>query len=360
MANLEEKIRQIEEEIKKTPYHKATEHHIGKLKARLAKLREEILTGKGKSKGGGVQGFAVKKTGDATVILVGPPSVGKSSLINQLTNAQSKVASYAFTTTAVIPGMLDFKGAKIQILDIPGLITGANLGKGRGKEIISVIRSADLVLIMVDIFTTNKIKDLKNDLYQAGLRLDLNPPNIFFKKTRSGGIKIIQSTRLTNLSETTIKSVFSEFKIKNAEIHLKQDLSFDQLVDFLIGNRRYLSSLVLINKIDLNKYFYYKKDSEVIYLSAQKGLYLDNLKEAIWNKLNLIRIYLKKRDGQADFSQPFILRKGQSLKDLINKISICTKGSFKRAKIYGPGAKFPGQLVSFNFLPSDQTIVSFL
>ena len=93
---IEEKIKDIEEEIQKTPYNKATSHHIGKLKAKLSKLKEESL--QRSSSGHKGQGFHVKKTGDATVVLVGFPSVGKSTLLNEITNAESKVGAYQFTT----------------------------------------------------------------------------------------------------------------------------------------------------------------------------------------------------------------------------------------------------------------------
>lgn len=356
-----QQINQIKEEIRTTPYHKGTEHHIGKLRARMAKLEDEILFTKTKKsgKGGGSGGFAVKKTGDASVVLVGPPSVGKSSLLNLLTKADSKVAAYDFTTLSVIPGMMEYKGAQIQILDVPGLITGAALNKGRGKEIISVVRNADIVIMMTDIFTTKKIPAIQKDLYQAGIRLNDKPADILVKKTKKGGLRVINSIDLTKLSMETVKSVISEFKIRNAEIFIKEDLNLERLIDRLIGSRVYLPYLTVINKIELNPYFYNQNLTNCLYVSVNKKLNIEQLKEAIWQKLNFIRIYLKEKEKEPDFNQPFILKKGLSLKDLLTQISLCTKNSFHKAKIYGPGAKFPGQNVSLTFTPLDETIVSF-
>jgi adenylate kinase len=111
MDNIEEKIKAIEEEISKTSYNKATSHHIGKLKAKISKLKEEqIKRSSGGSKG---EGFHIKKSGDATAVLVGFPSVGKSTLLNELTNAESKVGAYEFTTLEIIPGIMEYNNAQM-------------------------------------------------------------------------------------------------------------------------------------------------------------------------------------------------------------------------------------------------------
>jgi ribosome-interacting GTPase 1 len=165
VVGLPEKIKQIEEEMSKTQINKHTEHHIGLLKAKLARLRAELEAST--SKGGG-PAFEIRKGGDATVVLIGLPSVGKSTILNRLTNAKSKVAAYAFTTLTVVPGILRYNGADIQILDLPGIISGASSGKGRGKRVLSVARNADLVLLVLDVFQPGQIQLLKQELHGMG------------------------------------------------------------------------------------------------------------------------------------------------------------------------------------------------
>src|SRR3989338_2561119 len=125
MSIAEEKIKEIEQEILKTQKNKATEYHLGVLKAKIAKLRKSMYAPSGTGGGGG---FDLRKEGDATVVLIGFPSVGKSTLLNKMTNAKSEVAAYEFTTLTCIPGMMKYKDANIQLLDLPGIIKGAMEG----------------------------------------------------------------------------------------------------------------------------------------------------------------------------------------------------------------------------------------
>jgi len=354
-----QQIAELEEKIRTTPYHKGTEHQIGRWRARIAKLKEEIL--EKESKKGGGKSFGVRKSGDATVVLVGPPSVGKSSLINCLTSAESRVGNYDFTTLTTIPGMMEYRGAKIQILDLPGLISGAAKGKGRGKEVLSNVRMADLILLVVDINRLGMIEQIKKELSDFGVRLDQKPPLVTIKKTTRGGIKITSTTPLTHLNLKTVQELASEFRIHNGEIIIKEDITLERLIDTFLGNRVYLPYLIVVNKADLiNKGNNLGLPTSFILVSALKKQGIEELKSAIWDKLGLLRVYLKAPEKPPDFSSPVIIKKGENLRDLLEKIALPKKELISRAKIFGSGAKFPGQEVSLEFQPQEGTIVSFL
>jgi len=188
-----DRIKELEKELSTTKYNKKTQHAIGLLKAKIARLKEKQEARK--KSGPAFDGYNVKKSGDATVIILGFPSVGKSTLLNALTNAKSQIAAYEFTTLNVIPGVMKYNSAKIQVLDVPGIVHGAASGKGRGKEVLSVLRNADLVIIILDVFHPKYRKVLEKEAYEAGLRLNQHLPDVKIKKTAKGGIDIGATVR---------------------------------------------------------------------------------------------------------------------------------------------------------------------
>ena len=107
---------------------------------KLARLRAQLLEPTPGAGSGGGSGFDVSKSGDARIALVGFPSVGKSTFLSKITKTRSEVAAYSFTTLTAIPGVLEYGGAEIQILDLPGIIEGAAEGKGRGRQVISAAK----------------------------------------------------------------------------------------------------------------------------------------------------------------------------------------------------------------------------
>ncbi len=350
MSN-EEEIEKIEEEIRKTPYHKATQAHIGRLKAKLAKLRS------GKEEGGGKghpAGFAVKKSGDATVLLVGFPSVGKSTLINRLTNAESKTADYDFTTLDVIPGMLEHNGAKIQLLDIPGMIMGASRGKGHGRRILSVVRSADLIVMVVD--DIKQLAKVKHELSSAGFRLDQRRPDVRITRKKTGGLSINLAVKRPSLDVATIRSVLGEFKVHNADVLIRENVTVEQLIDSMMTNRVYVPTVTVLNKADRME----GAGSDVngaIPISALKGDNLDALREAIWRKLRLVRVYMKRIGHEPDMAEPLIMPNGTTVSVVAEKILKSHSKGLRYARIWGPSARFGGQQVGGRHVLRDMDVV---
>jgi len=358
-----EKIKAIEEEMKKTQINKHTEHHIGLLKAKLAKLRAEQEQFQRSRKGGGGGGFELKKGGDCTVVLIGLPSVGKSTILNRLTNAKSKVGSYAFTTLTVIPGLLEYKGAKIQILDLPGIIAGAASGTGRGRRVLSVARNADLIMLIVDVFQPAQIEVLKKELHEMGIRLNARPPNVTLERSSQGGLGITSTCKLTRLSKNTAKAILSVYGIHHGNVIIREDISDDELIDVVTGTRQYVPAVSVLNKIDLVSPEYLAEvkiriGEEYIPTSADRNINLDKLKEAIYNRLNFIRIYLKPRNGEPDFKEPLILTAGSTVSHVCAKIHRKFAEEAKYALVSGTSVKFSPQRVRMDHVIHDRDIVT--
>jgi hypothetical protein len=362
---LEEEIEALEEEIAETPYNKSTEAHIGRLKAKLAEKREKLDAQQESGSGGG--GYAVEQSGDATVALVGFPSVGKSTLINALTNAESEVGAYDFTTLDVYPGMLDYRGANIQLLDVPGLIEGAAGGRGDGREVLSVIRTADLVVFMLSAFEIDQYDPLAAELYRNNIRIDTEPPSITVRKKGKDGIDINASSDLS-LDEATIKSVLREHGYVNASVTIRGDPDIDTLVDGIMENRVYLPSLTVVNKVDLIDQSYAETmradlrdhdldPDEAIFISAEKERGLDTLKERLWEELELIRIYMDKPGRGVDYEEPLILRRGETVGDGLSKLGGSFDERFRFARVTGPSAKHDEQQVGRDHVLEDEDIL---
>ncbi|PHU01105.1 hypothetical protein BC332_30892 [Capsicum chinense] len=246
-----EKIKEIEAEMARTQKNKATEFHLGQMKARIAKLRTQLLEPKGGSGGAG-EGFEVTKYGHGRVALIGFPSVGKSTLLTMLTGTRSEAASYEFTTLTCIPGIIHYNDTKIQLLDLPGIIEGASEGKGRGRQVIAVSKSSDIVLMVLDASKSEGHRQiLTRELEAVGLRLNKRPPQIYFKKKKTGGISFNSTLHLTHINEKLCYQILHEYKIHNAEVLFREDATVDEFIDVIEGNRKYMKCIYVYNKIDV-------------------------------------------------------------------------------------------------------------
>ncbi len=371
MPSIEDRIKDLEDRLSRTVVNKATMRSVCYIKSQLAKLRTDLVVAASSKKGGGT-GFGIKKSGDAQVAFIGFPSVGKSSLLNILTKGatSSKVAAYDFTTVNAIPGMMTIEGANIQLIDLPGIILGAAEGKGKGREILGVVRTCDLILILICFQPDGRldIKDryrIRDELYNVGIRLNTAPPKLTIRPQIRGGIIINAVVRQTQgLDEDTIQMILAEHRVINASVSLREDLSIDEFIDGIQGNRRYIKELVVITKSDLAspqdlaQVPRLLKNTEYLCISPLQGTNIEALRLKIFELLDLIRIFLKQPGKPADMDVPLILKRGSTLKVLCGSIHREFIKKFRYALIWGPSAKHSGQrFLRLDHVLKDQDVV---
>ena len=352
---IEDKIESVEEKLEKTPVNKATEKERGRLKARIAELKEEKQK---KSKGtGDTSGYAVEKHGDATVALVGFPSVGKSTLMNEITNTDSDTGAYEFTTLNVEPGMLQYNGANIQIMDVPGLIGGAADGRGGGKQVLSVVRNADLVLVVLDPEEMRE-EEIMSELYDAGIRVNQDPPKVIVEKKDRGGIDI-SATKELSIQDSTIEQLMKQKGFMNANVIIREDLDLDRFIDGLMDNRKYVPGVKVVNKSDLlDRGTREQYDEEYdLCISAEEGENMDQLKQLMFDGLGLIRVYMKEKGEDPDKDEPLILEEGSTIDDALDELPGDMRDRFKKAKVSGESSKFPNQKVGLEHELMDEDIL---
>jgi len=356
------KIKEIEDEMARTQKNKKTNYHLGILKAKLAKYRQELLTPGGRGGAAVSDGFDVTKSGDARVGLIGFPSVGKSTLLNVLTNTYSAVAAYEFTTLTCIPGVIQYKGAKIQLLDMPGIIEGAKDGKGRGRQVISCARTCSLILIVLDALAplTHK-RIIEKELEGFGIRLNKKPPTIHIRKKEKGGITVTTTVPLTHMDEETIKAILGEYRVRNCDVLFHCDATADELIDVIEGNRVYIPCIYVLNKIDqitIEHLDLLERVPHYVPASAHLRWNLDELLEKMWTYLNLIRIYTKPPGQIPDYNAPVIMcATNPTVENFCNRIHRQILKHFKYALVWGTSVKFNPQRVGKDHVLCDEDVV---
>uniref|UniRef100_A0A671T133 Developmentally-regulated GTP-binding protein 2 n=1 Tax=Sinocyclocheilus anshuiensis TaxID=1608454 RepID=A0A671T133_9TELE len=332
-----EKIAEIEREISRTQKNKATEYHLGLLKAKLAKYRAQLLE-PSKSAGAKGEGFDVMKSGDARVALIGFPSVGKSTFLSLMTSTESEAASYEFTTLTCIPGVIQYKGANIQLLDLPGIIEGAAQGKGRGRQVIAVARTADVVIMMLDATKGDVQRELlEKELESVGIRLNCPKPNIYFKVSQH-----------VNLNMTA--------EIFNAEVLFREDSTPDEFIDVIVGNRVYMPCLYVYNKVDqisIEEVDRLAHRPNSVVISCGMKLNLDYLLEQLWEDLALICIYTKKRGGKLFFGSSIYT----SVEHVCHRIHRTLASQFKYALVWGTSTKYSPQRVGLTHIMEHEDVI---
>jgi len=265
--------------------------------------------------------------------------------------------------------VLVHRGCKIQILDLPGIIEGASQGKGRGRQVIAVAKSADLVLMVLDAASGKSEEQkrlLAHELEVCGLRLNKHPPNISFKKKSTGGIMVNFMCNAPSITAKDIYDVCHEYKIHNADVLVREDLSVDDFCDVIEGNRHYVKCLYVYNKIDntsIEEVQRIATQPHCTVLSTYMKLNYEHFIEQIWEYLELVRVYTKKRGQPPDLSDPLVLtngRHGTSVESACLQLHKSLVDNHDYTSVWGRSAKHSPQRCGLTHMLADEDVVQIM
>ena len=135
----------------------------------------------------------------ADVGLVGFPNVGKSTLINTLSNAKSKIGNYPFTTMTPNLGVIyNNLGSSFIMADIPGIIKGAHKGKGLGLEFLRHIERNSILFFIIPADSNNHLEEYK----------------ILIQELMLYNISLLKKKKIISISKSDILDIKSKKKIK--------------------------------------------------------------------------------------------------------------------------------------------------
>lgn len=306
-----EKLKALESMLAIMPKHKGTDKLRGQLRSKLSKLKSESEKRGGADRRGSL--FNVKREGTAQVVILGFPNVGKSQFVSTLTNANSEVADYPFTTRKPIPGMMPFENIQIQLVDAPPI--DFDIGEA---WLSTMVRSADALIIM--------------------LGLDGDP------FAQMEGI-------LSKLEEIRVKPIGFEGEI----IHGEEEDGFERKRVLIVANKVDLEGIQ--NKEDMLRERF-GSSFPVFSLSAQGGIGLEELKRGMFEALDIMRVYTKPPGKKPDFSEPVILIKGSTVEDAGYSVHKDFVKKMKYARIWG-SEKYQGQMVKRDYVLHDGDVIEF-
>lgn len=301
----EEKIAILREMLSIMPKHKGTEHLQGDLKRKIAKLQSQSKKKHATSRSGGIDHIPPEGAGQA--VLVGAPNSGKSSILVGLTNAKSEVAEYPFSTFKPVQGMMPFEDVQVQLIDLPPV--SAEYSE---SWLFNIIRLADLVVFTADLSDPELADRI------AETRIILEDHHIVLKpegERRPQGATAVKPTLV---------------------VGTKQDVAAgpagDRLAE-LMGDA--FPSLTL---------------------SMRTGFHVDELRQCLFERLRVIRVYTKIPGKKADMEKPYVLHEGTSVLDAARAIHKELADSMTFARLWGSDA-YDGQRVERDHALRDKDVL---
>lgn len=304
----EEELKWLQIMLQEIPKHKGTDKLQAELKRKISEVKKQIQAER--STGRRTRGFRIPRQGAGTVVILGGPNTGKSALLRALTRANPEVAPYPFTTKVPMPGMMPWEDVFVQLIDTPPITADYIDPCMHG-----LIRSADLALLMVDLGSDEGLVQCQEVLEKLN-------------KTKS------------RLSATSYLD--------------EDDVGLSYTRAFLVPNKIDLEEapprLELLHEVlplDFPEYV----------ISAEKGIGLEALREAIYKALDVVRVYAKPPAAkEPDMERPFTFRRGSTVADMAAEIHKELAKNLKFARVWGSGVH-PGTIVKGDYVLQDRDIV---
>lgn len=363
----EEKLRALEEFLSAVPKHKGTENLVHWARRRMAQLRRELEVRRAKERmiRAGRSTYLLSKEGDAQLVLVGPPSSGKSSLLKCLTNAKVEPDDIPYSTTDPIPGMFIQDDVYFQLVKAPSMNLD-NAEADQNSLALALARNADGVLLILDILSDplREFKRIEEIFKDNGIYLTKPRSLVKVERTMSGGIQVIG--KLSGCTVEDVKRLLMSYGLSSAVVTIEGEAELTDIEDAIIREWVYKPSMVMLTKLDLVD----KEYAEAIIraLSAKVPCIAVSLNrcsidrgrlcEFLISILDMIRVYTKEPWSNTYSRKPYLLRRGSTVGDLSRRIHDRLYEGFRYAKVWNI-ADYPGNYkrVGLNYVLRDGDIV---
>lgn len=358
---LEQRIVELEKLLSLAPRHKGAERMRGDYRKKLAQLKAQLEREREQSRarrsGGGTEEGVIRKEGAGQICLLGVTNSGKSSLINAVTNAELDVGNYPFTTPLPTPAMLVFEDINIQLVEIPGIFEGS-YDSSIGRQALGVARNTDCIALIIDLSQDIDLQMdiLMKELDRARIRLNKEKTAVRIERTGLGGHMLYGIQNFEGTKEDVIDYLQAR-RITNIIVRFQKPATFQQLVDAMDASVAYVRALIIATKGDTpgskEKFTEleekYSDRFDIIPISAEKRENLEGMSWALYDHLDILRVYTKIPGKQRE-DRPIVLPVGSVVEDAAAKVhKELFVERFKSATIIRENDKIKRRQVGLNY-----------
>ncbi|MCX8190013.1 MAG: 50S ribosome-binding GTPase [Candidatus Diapherotrites archaeon] len=347
----EEKLQALIEMQRYAPDHKGAENLRAEISRKIRMMREKIEKQEEQRKKTSSHAIGIKKEGIAQVALVGMPNSGKSTILKALSGVDVEIAPYPFTTKEPVVGMMDYKKAQIQIVEIPALVEGSSEGKARGTEMLGLIRNADLIVLVIDAANASfEYKILLDELKKADILLNVERPKVEIKKSEFQGISIVGEKFLIMPKKELEDFLKARGYHNNLTVIISEPADYKKIELALNKRVSYKKAVALVVDKQGNNHIpeeISKAMSSLLIRNLSEEM-IHTIKEAIFAPLGLILIHTKKPSGPVA-EKPLAMPLGSTVEDVAKVLHKDFYKNLRYARIWG-STKFPGQRVSKEYV----------